>query len=201
LVVRLEAVASLADNFQLVAGDLALDLVNTVSWRGDRERRIERIPTFESLVHWSTRAGLLQAPTARQLTRSAATDPVAAERCARQVRGLREDLHLVIASHLDGIALPAVALRRLQLRFVKAMEAASPSSLPLGWEMSLDTPAALGHAFALSAMRLLQSDHVDRIGRCSNDACQWVFVDHSRNHSRRWCSPTDCGNRTMNPKP
>jgi predicted RNA-binding Zn ribbon-like protein len=178
-----------------VGGDLALDLVNTVSWRGNCERRIERIPTFESLVHWSSRTELLQAPKVRQLMRSAATDADAAERSARQVRDLREDLHLVIASHLEGTPLPPRALTRLRLRYLDALQNASPSALPLTWEISPDSPAALAHALALRAIRLLQSDDVDRIGRCSDDACQWVFIDRSRNHSRRWCSSTDCGNR------
>jgi predicted RNA-binding Zn ribbon-like protein len=29
-----------------------------------------------------------------------------------------------------------------------------------------------------------------RVGRCA-----WLFVDTSRNHSRRFCSMEDCGNR------
>lgn len=188
-------VPSLLSAFQLVGGDLALDLVNTVSWRGDCERRIERIPTFESLVHWSSRTELLQASAVRQLMRSAATDADAAERAVREIRNLREDLHLVIASHLEDTALPAGALTRLRLRYVEALQNASPSALPLAWEISPNSPGALTQALALRAMRLLQSDDVNRIGRCSNGACQWVFIDHSRNHSRRWCSSTDCGNR------
>jgi predicted RNA-binding Zn ribbon-like protein len=195
LVVTLLVVAPLSNSFELVAGDVALDLVNTVSWRGDGERRIERIPTFESLVHWSWRAGVLPDPAARQLRRFAAIDAVAGERCARRVRGLREDLHLVIASHLEGTGLPPGALNRLRRRFLEALPNASPRELPLTWETSLDSPAALAHAFALHAMRLLQSDDVNRIGRCADHACQWMFIDHTRNHSRRWCSSTDCGNR------
>jgi predicted RNA-binding Zn ribbon-like protein len=187
--------AAHSDSFELVGGDLALDLVNTVSWRGDPERRIERIPTFESLVHWSSRAGLLEDPAARRLMRSAAIDAAAAERSARRVRGLREDLHLIIASHLEGTPLPPGALNRLRLRYREALPDTSPTTLPLTWEISPGSPAALAHSLALRAMRLLQSDDVNQIGRCADDACQWVFIDHSRNHSRRWCSSTDCGNR------
>ncbi len=120
---------------------------------------------------------------------------VAAEASVRQVRRLREDLHLVIASHLDGASLPLEACRRLQLRFAAALKNASASSLPLAWEVPLDSPGALAGALALSAVGLLQSDAVHRIGRCSSQACGWVFIDHTRNDSRRWCSSTDCGNR------
>ncbi len=182
-------------SFQLVGGDAALDLVNTVSWRGDPARRIERIPDFDSLVQWSTRAGVLSAPAAGELTRAAAIDPIAADAWAEAVRGLREDLYSIIDAHIDGLAYPAACLLRIKARFVEALQRASPNSLPLIWEVSLSSPAALADVLALGAVRLLESDAVHRIGRCSNQSCAWVFLDRSRNRSRRWCSSTDCGNR------
>ncbi len=30
---------------------------------------------------------------------------------------------------------------------------------------------------------------------CGNDACQWAFFDHSKNHSGVWCTMATCGNR------
>lgn len=181
--------------FQLVGGHVALDLVNTVSWRGDPERRIERIPSFEAFVEWSIRAGLVRSGTGPQLMDSVATESGAAQAAAHDIRSVRDDLHSVLSAHLDGAVLPPPALRRLQLRFVEALESASLSSLPLAWELSLNSPADLVKACALHAGWLLQSDAVDRIGRCSNRACGWMFIDRSRNHNRRWCSSADCGNR------
>ncbi|GIN63318.1 hypothetical protein J27TS8_33110 [Robertmurraya siralis] len=37
-----------------------------------------------------------------------------------------------------------------------------------------------------------------RIRICSADDCQWVFVDHSRPGTGRWCSMKACGNRAKN---
>jgi predicted RNA-binding Zn ribbon-like protein len=181
--------------FQLIAGDIALDLVNTVSWRGDLERRIERIPDFKSLAQWSARAGLADVTAARTLVRAAARDCRRGEEAVSEARGLREDLHTVIASLLDGAGPPLATLRSLQVRFMVALRAASVSSLPLNWSVPLDSPEGLVNDLALRALRLLQSDEVYRIGRCSDRACGWIFIDRSRNHSRRWCSSTDCGNR------
>jgi predicted RNA-binding Zn ribbon-like protein len=39
------------------------------------------------------------------------------------------------------------------------------------------------------------SDHADRIKRCENDQCGWLFLDHSKNRSRQWCESSTCGNR------
>jgi predicted RNA-binding Zn ribbon-like protein len=34
------------------------------------------------------------------------------------------------------------------------------------------------------------------VGQCADEnGCGWLFVDISKNHSRRWCDINDCGNR------
>lgn len=33
-----------------------------------------------------------------------------------------------------------------------------------------------------------------RLKACRNDECRWVYYDHSRNTSRRWCTSRGCGN-------
>jgi predicted RNA-binding Zn ribbon-like protein len=34
-----------------------------------------------------------------------------------------------------------------------------------------------------------------RVKSCRNDACRWLFFDHSRNRSGTWCSMAICGSR------
>ena len=34
-----------------------------------------------------------------------------------------------------------------------------------------------------------------RVRRCANDECLWLFIDHSKGGTRRWCDMTSCGNR------
>jgi predicted RNA-binding Zn ribbon-like protein len=41
----------------------------------------------------------------------------------------------------------------------------------------------------------LQTMPADRLRRCDDQGCGWLFLDTTRNHSRRWCSSRDCGNR------
>jgi predicted RNA-binding Zn ribbon-like protein len=48
---------------------------------------------------------------------------------------------------------------------------------------------------AQSAAELLTSDAMERVKECRNQQCTWLFVDRSRNGSRRWCDMKDCGNR------
>jgi predicted RNA-binding Zn ribbon-like protein len=57
------------------------------------------------------------------------------------------------------------------------------------WE--LDTLEALGRPIAYAAWELLTSGPLDRVKRCH--ACPWLYLDQSKNGSRRWCSMDDCG--------
>ena len=34
-----------------------------------------------------------------------------------------------------------------------------------------------------------------RLKACRNDTCLWAFYDHSKNHSRHWCSMEVCGSQ------
>jgi predicted RNA-binding Zn ribbon-like protein len=49
---------------------------------------------------------------------------------------------------------------------------------------------------ALSAVSLLTSDRGMRVKECADDrGCGWLFVDTTRNGSRRFCFSNECGNR------
>jgi predicted RNA-binding Zn ribbon-like protein len=50
-------------------------------------------------------------------------------------------------------------------------------------------------SIARSATDLLMSPAHARIRECASPTCDWVFLDQSRNRSRRWCDMSDCGNR------
>jgi len=47
-----------------------------------------------------------------------------------------------------------------------------------------------------SAGELLTSDDLGRVRQCGGKTCRWMFVDRSKNRSRRWCDLKVCGNRT-----
>lgn len=55
-----------------------------------------------------------------------------------------------------------------------------------GWEGF--TAAALPGLLELAAAG-------DRVRNCGDPACDWLFIDRSRNHSRQWCDMGTCGSR------
>jgi predicted RNA-binding Zn ribbon-like protein len=48
---------------------------------------------------------------------------------------------------------------------------------------------------ARSAAELLTGELLARVSQCGGDDCHWLFLDTSKNRSRRWCDMADCGNR------
>jgi predicted RNA-binding Zn ribbon-like protein len=58
-----------------------------------------------------------------------------------------------------------------------------------------DQPASPIWPIAEAAAELLSSSDHSRIRQCSEPDCRWLFLDHSKNHSRRWCDMSICGNR------
>ncbi len=74
--------------------------------------------------------------------------------------------------------------------------AGAGASYRLGWVPVTGTEA-LGRAMwplARSAVELLTSPALERLKLCEADDCGWLFVDASRNRSRRWCDMSGCGN-------
>jgi predicted RNA-binding Zn ribbon-like protein len=158
------------------AGDLTLDLVNTVAWRLDPTRRDDRLPTGVALARWA--AGLT-GPHPPDWW-SAALAPVTR---------LREQL----ADVLTPGDTPSTALRRT---LTEAMRRAELTDLfPAQWTITVDRPRDLADLIAIHALGFLQDADPARIRQCADDACGWLFLNHSRNNSRRWCDSADCGNR------
>jgi predicted RNA-binding Zn ribbon-like protein len=48
---------------------------------------------------------------------------------------------------------------------------------------------------ARSAAELLTSEQLSRVRVCASETCGWLFIDTSKNRTRRWCSMSDCDDR------
>jgi predicted RNA-binding Zn ribbon-like protein len=176
-----------------LGGHPIIDFVNTVSWRLEPGRRRDELTTFGVLLAWTKQAGLLQAADVRRLTAQAARDDKAAERTLDAVRALREQLYRVL---VEPAGSHESELDALQHTFVAALSRADLTlPLPLQWRSRVEQPNDLLWLLALAAIELLSSRDVHHVRQCAGAGCGWLFVDHSRNQSRRWCSSSSCGNR------
>jgi predicted RNA-binding Zn ribbon-like protein len=167
-----------------VGGHPAVDLVNTVSWRADPLRTVDRLVGPGELRRWLVSAGL----TGRELP---GDDPLPA------VRHLREVVHRLLVAHERGAPPSTGDLAAIRRAAIDARRhARPPAALPLRWTITPRTLGDVPHLLALHAEDLLSSErHLRSLGRCEGAGCGWFFLDTSRSHTRRWCSAADCGNR------
>jgi len=165
--------------YHLAGGHIALDLANTVSWRDDPDRRFDRLDHLDFLAHWLGMTGLGEPPGDL-----AAVLPA--------VRDLRELIHALLAE--QGPAPAALARFGQLLAEAHACATAAPA-LPLSWDVPVAHADDVVPAVVLRTHELLRSAEVTRVRRCAARGCGWLFIDTTRNGSRRWCRADDCGNR------
>jgi predicted RNA-binding Zn ribbon-like protein len=129
----------------------------------------EHLGTPQDLTDWAARHGL-------HGTASLA-----------RARALRRAIYEVFRPVADGAEPPADALAALHTFYAQAVAAARLTPAGFAWDGDVLAPVAV------AAVDLLRTGPLERVSVCA--ACPWLFLDTSRNHSRRWCSMDDCGAR------
>jgi predicted RNA-binding Zn ribbon-like protein len=192
--------------FELRGGVACLDFVNTVGWRLT-DRPSEYLRSYEDLLDWGRQAGLLAPVEAEGLSRRATLDPEGTEETLRRAIALREAIHRVISRSIAGEPQadggPSADLsalnRELSIALSRLRVRSADDAYTWGWDRGgdegqtpLDSPL---WPVVHSAAQLLTSEKLGRVKLCAGEGCGWVFLDESRNSSRRWCDSRDCGNR------
>jgi predicted RNA-binding Zn ribbon-like protein len=180
-----------------VGGSLCLDFTNTVGTH-DEPRLSEHLHAYADVVWWGLRAGVLTDAQARALFARADAHPREAARVHARAVALREAVYRVMTAAAAGEPAPADGLETLNRELGMGMAHArvAPEGEGYGWTWEEgDELDRVLWPVARSAAELLTSHELRRVGQCCGDNCQWIYVDTSRNRSRRWCDMKDCGNR------
>jgi hypothetical protein len=104
---------------------------------------------------------------------------------------------LVAAGLADSTDVDVEAAREFRER-LRAVLIGEPVSLGATVTVRLEPagPRLEGSAPAERVLALIAgATSWDRVKVCSAEDCRWAFYDASRNHSRTWCSMSDCGNK------
>jgi predicted RNA-binding Zn ribbon-like protein len=188
--------------FELRGGVVCLDFVNTVGWRLT-DRPSEYLRSYEDLLDWGRQASLLAPEETKDLSRQATLEPEEAQETLSRALDLREAIHRVISRTIAGESQDESDLstlnRELSISLSHLRVMPADGAYGWGWDRSgddggtrLDSPL---WPVAQSAAELLTSPKLGRVKVCAGEGCGWVFLDESRNGSRRWCDSRDCGNR------
>ncbi|HSE46077.1 MAG TPA: ABATE domain-containing protein [Gemmatimonadales bacterium] len=189
-----------AATLALISGHLALDFANTAGWHAS-DHRNEWLNDYGDFIAWSRHAAGLPGKEATTLLQLAGKYPGRTQQAFEKVLQLREADYRVFAALSQG-RLPAQAdLDQLHTARIAALEAAhftpGPDGRPvLGWAPDSTDLLRPLQPVMVAATDLLGADDLKRLRQCGNHPCGWLFLDRSRNRSRRWCSSSECGNAT-----
>ena len=183
--------------FELVGGHPALDLVNTLDWRFRDQGPEELLASYDDLLRFAAQAEILTPKQVRQIVRTASDRAAATALVA--IRELREAAAGIFYAVVGDRTPPGSQIRIIERAYEEARErqqmAWSGSRMVWEWPASDCGPDLPFWMLAVSTARLLLSDQVRLIRACEKPDCRWLFLDTSKNHSRRWCDMKICGNR------
>jgi predicted RNA-binding Zn ribbon-like protein len=188
--------------FDQCGGHPALDFVNSLDNRFGGKDRVEGLESYGDLLRFTSETGLLDPVQAAQVLR--AVTPDAAARALRAGRALREALAETLYAVVDERPPPAASLQTVE-RYLHVADrhreirwrpgVGLQGALRWSWRLSERRAELPVWAIAHAARDLMLSPDMKRLRACEVDTCRWLFLDTSRNHSRRWCKMKVCGNR------
>ncbi len=187
------------ETLQFVGGSVAMDFANTGSGRVDGGVLRERFRSYADLVSFARRSDLVSEVRGESLVREAEARPAEAARVLARAIELRECIYRVFSAiAADGG--PAASDIDTMNRFLA--EGMSHRRLErdercCGWTWSAgeEPLAQMLWPVVHDAADLMVHGELGRVKQCESGTCDWLFVDLSRNRSRRWCDMKDCGNR------
>ena len=197
--------------FQLTGDSLCLDFVNTLDDRPSG-KPTELLKHYVDLARFAEDTGILSEAQVDRLIERSPHMPEQAQRALQDAIELREALYVVLVAILKKQPVPALPLAKVNgfvqyaaqhSWLVESNErrgGAGTGHASMQWRFddsgsSLESPL---WAITRSAADLLSSDDLAHVRACSLKNCQWLFLDTTKNHRRRWCDMKICGNRAKN---
>ena len=183
--------------FDFSGNALCLDFTNTVNDRTSTPRELLR--SYDDLLSWSEQASVLTGGEIQRLREGAVQRPREAQAVVSQAIVAREAIYALCVA-LVADAAPAEA----DVRVFNTMLAGAMARLSIqaegdgfvwSWREKGTALDCMLWPVLRSAADLLTSEARERLRMCAAEDCGWLFLDTSKNHSRRWCDMKGCGNR------
>lgn len=186
----------------LVAGHPAIDLVNTVTPRLPVPDE-DHLSTPGDLLIWARRVGIAVEEELAAVAGAWGTSPGAAARALSAVKEIRGSLETVLSWRLGFGTNIAEVEQTLDFLARQWASAAGRTTLVVGGDngetaqlMTGTVPTLLVQdRVAMAVVDLLCHTDLSHLGMCDveHGGCGWLFIDHSRNKTRKWCTMDDCG--------
>ena len=180
-------------------GQLAIDFTNTVGSRGGAAE--EHLSLYGDLLSWAETRGVIPHAEARRLQRDAVRQPAVARDALADALTLREAVYRMLSAAASGrppgAADLAIVNTHVEACFSGARLQRASDRFELAFAPSAQSrlTAPILEPVVRAAVDLLTSDALARVRLCGDASCAWLFLDTTRNGTRRWCDMKECGNR------
>lgn len=184
--------------FEFIAGALCLDFANTIHDRRAEDKE-EELHAISDVLLWAKEAGLLSVADHGRLATHYRRDPRASAAALAKAVTIRDLLVSIFAGLANGRSISSQRFFELNsaLEEVPGFLSVRKDSdrIAMQWTSAHEGLQRVFFKVLTSAADLLASDRLMRLRECASNDCTWLFVDESRNRSRRWCDMSTCGNR------
>jgi predicted RNA-binding Zn ribbon-like protein len=182
--------------FHFVGNHLCLDFVNTQVI--DNGSPVDLLENFNDFLSWCVAAQSITGPQAKEALRRWA-DGSDTESAFQQVKALRAALRRMADSVIDDKPVPHAAVAQINELLRERAGYDEVTRGKEGYEkrfhQTFTEPIHLLVPVAESAADILTADDLSLVKKCENPTCILYFYDNTKNHARRWCSMSACGNR------
>ena len=179
-----------------LGGDLSLDFVNTVHDRHEEPLR-NLLQNYLDLVTWIHFADAISNSQKQRLLQIGRENQGKADQIYKDALQLREAFYKFVVSLIIQDEAPPTNIqlinRWLSRAFSNLELAQLDNRFVLDWKTENFELESVLWPIIRAFADLITSEDLNRIKQCSN--CGYLFVDNSKNKSRRWCSMEICGNR------
>jgi predicted RNA-binding Zn ribbon-like protein len=184
--------------FDFIGGALCLDFINTVHRFGAANPG-EELRSLDDLLDWAAQAGVLGTREFARLQGARARNDRLGRSLLAEAKEIRSRLRLLFVkfAHKRSIGPTDAYPLNLVLKKFPARPWIRKSSdgWQLIWRPESSGAQTIFYEVLRSAAELMASDRLDRVRECFSPSCTWMFLDVSKNHTRRWCDMRVCGNR------
>jgi predicted RNA-binding Zn ribbon-like protein len=181
--------------FLFVGNHLCLDFINTeVVMSG---QPTDLLPSWKDVVAWLIEAGLVTGKEAKESER--VWDRHGPE-TLKEAKAFRSTMRHMAERVADGKPVPQAALdtinHLLRHRVGYSQISRQNGRFERKYESKSEDTVQLLGLLAEAASDLLVTCDLSLVKKCQNPACVLFFYDTTKNHARRWCSMSLCGNRS-----
>ncbi|MDN5202420.1 CGNR zinc finger domain-containing protein [Fulvivirgaceae bacterium BMA10] len=183
------------ENVELDGGHLSIDFINTVRNRFE-EPQHDYLQTSADLLKWCRRLDLLSEKTLSEVESNIASQPAQAEKQIKKVKDLREVLYEIFVSIAYNRVPKRNAVQRFNYHLAETwsnfiLDIREAKQVVPEWSHEHPEILQCMDPIVKAAYELLMSSELLKLKECG--ACGWLFLDKSKNQSRRWCNMQTCG--------